>query len=59
MNMVIRWKKTYIPTSVFEVNSFTEASAVVEKTMVEFGTSALDINLFEDHKLVASLRTVR
>lgn len=59
MDMVIMWHRTYIPHSVFEgIKSFTEASTLVDEAMVECGT-AKSINLFEDHKWIASLRTVR
>ena len=59
MEMVIRWRKSYIPHSVFEnIKTFMEASTLADQAVVEFG-SPIDINLFEDHRHIASLKIVR
>jgi hypothetical protein len=59
MEIVIRWQKTYIPHSVFgDVASFIEAAKIVDKAVAEHG-AAIDINVFENHRCIASLRTVR
>ena len=59
MGMVIRWRKTYIPHTVVEgLTSFNDAEEHVKKAMAINGIPA-SINLFEDHKHVASLRIMR
>ena len=59
MNMVVTWQKTYIPHRVFEnVESFIEASLLVDEAIIQYG-KPMSIYLFENHKCIASLRTVR
>ena len=59
MSIVIRWRRTYVPhTVVTEVTSFNDAEEHVKKAMAINGIPA-SINLFEDHKHVASLRIMR
>lgn len=59
MDMVIRWKRTWTPHSVFEnIKTFTEASELADKAVEQYG-SAESINIFEGHKHVASLRIMR
>lgn len=59
MDLVITWKRTWTPNSVFEnVKSFNEASVLADKAVKEFG-SAESIDVYEDKKLIASLRTMR
>ena len=55
-NLVIRWQKTYIPHSIVEVLSLN--AAIDSANSKEFG-APLSINIFEEHCLIASLRTVK
>ena len=56
MSIVIRWRRTYVPHT--GVTSFNDAEEHVKKAMAINGIPA-SINLFEDHKHVASLRIMR
>ena len=59
MDMVIRWRKTFIPHTVYEnIENFIEAEKLVEAACKEYG-SASSINLFDKYKCIASLRIFR
>ena len=59
MDVVITWKRTWTPNSVYEnVKSFAEASDLADKAVKEFG-AAESIDVYENRRLIASLRTMR
>lgn len=60
-NIVIKWQKNYIPHNVFsDIKSFNEALNIANKAAfnTEFGTPK-SINIFENHKCIVSLRTIK
>jgi hypothetical protein len=59
MDVVVRWKKTYIPHTVFEnVKTFDEASILVDNASIEMGAPTL-ISVVENNKVIASLRVIK
>ena len=59
MDVVVMWKRCWTPSTVFEnVKSFAEASDLVDKAVEKFG-AAESIDVYENRRLIASLRTMR
>lgn len=59
MDLVITWKRAWAPNTVVEnVKSFNEASDLADKAVKEFGP-AQSIDIYENRRLIASLRTMR